>query len=69
MLSSLKAWKEIIGLYGSKDRQKEIREYYRALSVNALRREGWFDLMRTPQTIQDIMDHFGYTDHDFLLKK
>jgi ubiquinone/menaquinone biosynthesis C-methylase UbiE len=68
MLSSLKAWKEIIGLYGSRDRQKEIREYYRALSVNALRREGWFDLMRTPQTIQDIMDHFGYTDHDFLLK-
>jgi len=68
MLSTIGAWREVIGLLSTKNRTKEVREYYRALSINALRREGWFDLMRTPQTVQDIMDHFGYTDYGYLLK-
>lgn len=66
MLSTIGAWSEIIGLLGSRDRAKEVREYYRALSVNALRREGWFDFMKTPRTTQDIMDYFRYRDYGYL---
>jgi len=68
MLSTIGAWREIIGLLGSRDRAKEVREYYRAFAVNALRREGWFDFLRTPQTVQDIIDHFGYTDYGYVVK-
>ncbi len=68
MLSTIGAWREIIGLLSSKDRAKEVREYHQALAVNALRSEGWFDLMRIPQTVQDIMDHFGYTDFTYLMR-
>lgn len=68
MLSTIGAWREILGLVSVRDRAKEIREYYKALSINALRKEGWFDFMRTPQTVQDIVDHFGYVDYGFLIK-
>jgi ubiquinone/menaquinone biosynthesis C-methylase UbiE len=68
MLSTIGAWREIIGLLGSKDRAKEVREYHQALAVNALRRAGWFDFMNTPRTVEDIMNHFGYTDYAYLMK-
>lgn len=68
MLSTIGAWSEIIWLLTSKDRVKLVHEYHQALSVNTMRREGWFDLMRTPQTVDDIMDHFGYTDEAYLRK-
>jgi ubiquinone/menaquinone biosynthesis C-methylase UbiE len=66
MLSTIGAWREIIGLLGSKNRAKEVRDYHRALSVNALRKEGWFDFMGIPKTVQDITNHFGYTDYGYL---
>ncbi|MBN2230359.1 MAG: class I SAM-dependent methyltransferase [Candidatus Thorarchaeota archaeon] len=68
MLSTIGAWAEIIWLLTSKDRVKMVHEYHQALSVNAMRREGWFDYMRMPQTVEDLMDHFGYTDFPYLMK-
>ena len=69
MISKIGAWSEVLKIGGSgRSRSKELRDYYRALSVNVLSREGWFDFMASPQTIQNIVDHFGYTDMGFLIK-
>lgn len=69
MISKIGAWGEVLKIGGSgRSRSIELREYYRALSVNVLSREGWFDFMATPQTIQNIVEHFGYTDIGFLVK-
>ncbi len=68
MISTIGAWFEIMKAIGARDIAKVLREYYRALSVNALRKEGLFDYLLSPRTIQDIADHFGYTDLEYLNK-
>jgi ubiquinone/menaquinone biosynthesis C-methylase UbiE len=69
MISKMKAWSELLKLgLGIQNRVREVHEYHRALSVNALKNEGWFDYMVTPRRIQDIADYFGYTDLDYLTK-
>jgi SAM-dependent methyltransferase len=68
MLSTIGAWVEIIGLMSSKNIVKDVHEYHRAINTNAMRKEGWFDFMKTPQTVEDIMHHFGYTDSVYLTK-
>jgi len=68
VLSTIGAWSEIIWLLTSKDRVKQVHEYHRAINTNAMRKEGWFDFMKTPRTIEDIMNHFGYTDYPYLTK-
>jgi ubiquinone/menaquinone biosynthesis C-methylase UbiE len=65
----LGAWRELLKLgVDVRKRQKELRDFYRAHSVNVLRREGWFDFMAKPRTIEDVANHFSYTDLDFLTK-
>ncbi|MDF1540188.1 MAG: hypothetical protein P1Q69_14940, partial [Candidatus Thorarchaeota archaeon] len=67
MLSTIKAWKEILKLGGrARTRGNQIRDFYRANSVNVLRNEGWFDFMSNPRTLEEVADHFGYSDLDFL---
>jgi ubiquinone/menaquinone biosynthesis C-methylase UbiE len=69
MFELLGAYKELVKLgVDAKKRSRELRDFYRANSVNVLRREGWFDFMAKPRTIANIADHFGYTDIDFLTK-
>ena len=68
MLSTIGAWAEIIWLISSKNRLKDVHEYHRAINTNAMRKEGWFDFMKTPRAVEDIMDHFGYTDYAYLTK-
>ncbi len=68
MFSTIGAWLEIMKAIGARNIAKELREYYRALSVNVLRKEGLFDFLMTPRTIQNIADHFGYTDLVYLTK-
>jgi ubiquinone/menaquinone biosynthesis C-methylase UbiE len=68
MFSTISAWFEVMKLVRARDISKELTDYYRALSVNVLRKEGLFDFLVTPRTIQDIADHFGYTDFEYLTK-
>ncbi len=68
MLKKAAAWREIMKLGGMRKRSKEVRSYYRALSVKSLRKEGWFDFMTIPRSIEEIADHFGYVDMEFLRK-
>lgn len=69
MLKTIAAWGELLKLgVGTRNRAKEVREYHRALALNALKREGWFDYMVTPRAIHDFADYFGYTDLDLLSK-
>ena len=68
MISTISAWFEVMKLIRSRDISKELTEYYRALSVNVMRKEGLFDFLKTPRTIQDIADYFGYTDFEYLGK-
>ncbi|MFW9920961.1 MAG: class I SAM-dependent methyltransferase [Candidatus Thorarchaeota archaeon] len=68
MISTISAWLEIMKAIGARDIAKVLREYYRALSVNVLRKEGLFDFLVSPRKIQDIADHFGYTDLEYLTK-
>ncbi|MGQ4912978.1 MAG: class I SAM-dependent methyltransferase [Candidatus Thorarchaeota archaeon] len=69
MLAKIGAWREVMKLgLDARKRTRELREFYRANSVKVLRREGWFDFMTVPRTVGDIVEHFGYTDVDFLVK-
>lgn len=69
MLPKLKVYGELLKLgVGVRNRAKDIREYHRSLTLNALKREGWFDYMVTPRKKHDIADHFGYTELDLLAK-
>ncbi|MHA1906773.1 MAG: class I SAM-dependent methyltransferase [Candidatus Thorarchaeota archaeon] len=67
MYSTIKAWKEILKLGGrARTRGNQVRDFYKANSINVLRKEGWFDYMAYPRTLEDVAGHFGYTDLDFL---
>ncbi len=68
MISTLSAWLQIMKVVGARNISKVLQDYYRALSVNALRKEGLFDFLVTPRTLQDIADHFGFTDFSYLTK-
>ncbi|MBN2230358.1 MAG: class I SAM-dependent methyltransferase [Candidatus Thorarchaeota archaeon] len=69
MLPTIGAWTELLKIGGTgRTRKKELRAYYRALSFNVLRKEGLFDFLVTPQSVQSIANRFGYTDIQFLTK-
>ncbi len=69
MASLIGAWLQLLKLGGNIRRHKtELKNFYRANSVNILRREGLFDYLTKPRTLQDISDHFGYEDLKYLSK-
>ncbi|NWF97023.1 MAG: hypothetical protein HXY34_12850, partial [Candidatus Thorarchaeota archaeon] len=68
-MTRIGAWAELLKLgrnvMGLKD---EIRNFCRTNAINSLLKEGWFDFLAQPRSSQDMCDHFGYTDMEFLLR-
>jgi ubiquinone/menaquinone biosynthesis C-methylase UbiE len=69
IVATIGAWREVLKVGGSgRTWRKKIEGYYRGLIVNVFRKEGLFDFMVIPQTVQNIADHFGYTEIELLNK-
>ncbi|NWF96951.1 MAG: methyltransferase domain-containing protein [Candidatus Thorarchaeota archaeon] len=68
-MTKIGAWIEMLKLGASvRGLKKEVRFFYRNSLINSLLKEGWFDFLSQPRTAQDVCDHFGYTDMQFLTR-
>lgn len=66
MFNGAFAWYELIKLGNITQVRKDIDTFYRGNIVRVLATEGWISFLKEPRTVDEIMDHFQYTDKNFL---
>lgn len=57
---------ELLKLGNVKFLRKQIDEFFFGIIMEKLEREGWFDFLEGGKSIEDLAEHFGYTDNVFL---
>ncbi|MFX1250880.1 MAG: class I SAM-dependent methyltransferase [Promethearchaeota archaeon] len=61
-----RAWWNILKIGNPSSLIKELKNFFRGNTIRVLKNEGWFNYLKQPHTLGEIMEHFNYTDHDFL---
>ncbi len=62
----VKAWKEIFKLAKTRNVQGEVNEYFRNNIIQSLTTMGWFDFLKSPRTVNEIIAKFGVKDPAYL---
>ncbi len=66
MLNGSKAWLEVIKLGPVAKLDKEVNNFYRNIVVQVFQKEGWFDFLSKPHSIDEIATEYHYTDRKLL---
>ncbi len=45
---------------------KQVKIFYRGNIIQTLKDEGWFEFLDQPRTLEELMEHFSYSDKVFL---
>ncbi len=66
MFNKLHAWYEILKIGNLMKIKKQNNLFFRGNIIKVLKKEGWFDFLDEPRTLEELADNFGYTDVKFL---
>ncbi|MDH5401716.1 MAG: class I SAM-dependent methyltransferase [Candidatus Heimdallarchaeota archaeon] len=59
-------WKELLKLGKTGIVRQEINNFFRGNIIKVIGVEGWFEFLEEERTLEDIANHFNYTDLDLL---
>ena len=68
MVHRMKAWWQILKIMMSLTKIKEAREFYKGNLIKVLDKEGIFHYLKEPKSVEEIMEHFEYTDLNLVSK-
>ena len=62
----MKAWIEILKLGRLLSIMSKVNQFYRGNVIKVLKKDGFFNYFDVPRRLNEISEHFGYVDKEFL---
>ncbi len=66
LLNKSHAWIELFKLGAVRSLNDSVKKFYRTSILQGLKEEGWFDFLSVPRKVDDIANHFHYSDRKLL---
>lgn len=67
VIRRIRAWRELLKIGRASSSFKQIDIYFRANVLDIMQKEGLFEYLKKPRSLENIMEHFSYTDKKYLL--
>ncbi|MFX1236416.1 MAG: class I SAM-dependent methyltransferase [Promethearchaeota archaeon] len=64
---TINAWREIFKVGKVKKKLSMVADWFRSNILRVLDKEGWKDFFVVPRSIDELMDHFSYTDKEYMM--
>ena len=66
MLNKAYAWYELTKLGNASRLKNELESFTRGNVIKILDKEEWFEYLKEPRTMEELMGNYGYSDKEFL---